>query len=491
KRENTTKYYVGIWFKKVPNDKIVWVANRVYAIETSSALLTIHTDGNIVIMDGQMVYGVTGVPNKNNGISTYATLLDTGNLVLVNTSNQAILWQSFDYPTDTLLPGMNLGQDTDTGHTWSLRSWKSTDDPSPGLYTLHYNFGLASLSVNKGSKLLLIDGNSNFSIQNVINRVPTEKPLNQLIPREKGFNQLNLTQSYNNYFTIGSNSRLVLQASGDLKYEALSKESNRWLFQFSSKCSIDNSCGIFSICNPEADVDPCKCLEGFKPLDADSWRQGNRSAGCVRIANLSCSGNNSKDGFIRFMSVELPPHHVYLQVDAVAQCNSICFASCSCVAYAYDFDGTCMLWNHQVPTLKDTSIDIKDDDDNNKLFFLRLAGSEISITRLESKGVKAWDLWTNDSGMELIDSELDDISSKHLVPRYVNIGLLCVQQSPEDRPTMSDVVSMIGNDTTSLPSPKPPAFQNVRGIVENTRLPKSIEEIFSVNVITDSIVEAR
>ena len=92
--------------------------------------------------------------------------------------------------------------------------------------------------------------------------------------------------------------------------------------------------------------------------------------------------------------------------------------------------------------------------------------------------------------MELIDSELDDISNKHLVPRYVNIGLLCVQQSPDDRPTMSDVVSMIGNDTASLSSPKPPAFQNVRGI-EYTRQPKSIVENFSVNGITDSLIEAR
>ncbi|MCI11615.1 receptor-like serine/threonine-protein kinase SD1-8-like, partial [Trifolium medium] len=213
-------------------------------------------------MDGQMMYGMTGVPNNNNSISTYATLLDTGNLVLVNTSNKAILWQSFDYPTDTLLPGMNLGQDIDTGYTWSLRSWKSTDDPSPGPYTLQYNFGLASLSVNKGSKVLLIDGNSNFSIQNVFDLVPTEKR----------FNQLDFTQSYYIHFPIDSNSRLVLEVSGDLKYEALSEESNRWLFQFSSKCFIDNSCGIFSICNPEA-IDPCKCLDGFTPLDADSWKQ--------------------------------------------------------------------------------------------------------------------------------------------------------------------------------------------------------------------------
>ena len=92
--------------------------------------------------------------------------------------------------------------------------------------------------------------------------------------------------------------------------------------------------------------------------------------------------------------------------------------------------------------------------------------------------------------MDLIDSKLDDISNKHLVQKYVNIGLLCVQQSPEDRPTMSDVVTMIGNDTTSLPSPKPPAFQNLRGI-ENSRLSRSIEENVSVNVVTNSLVEAR
>lgn len=92
--------------------------------------------------------------------------------------------------------------------------------------------------------------------------------------------------------------------------------------------------------------------------------------------------------------------------------------------------------------------------------------------------------------MDLIDSKVDDISNKDLVIKYVNIGLLCVQQSPEDRPTMSDVVSMVGNDTASLPSPKPPAFQNVRG-VESSSLSRSTGENISVNVVTNSIVEAR
>ena len=91
----------------------------------------------------------------------------------------------------------------------------------------------------------------------------------------------------------------------------------------------------------------------------------------------------------------------------------------------------------------------------------------------------------------LNDSDSDSSSSsKHKVARYVNIGLLCVQDSPADRPTMSDVVSMIGNDSISLPSPKPPAFLNVRGN-QTSKLPASMPQSYSVNLITDSVVEPR
>ncbi|XP_047182271.1 S-locus-specific glycoprotein S13, partial [Vigna umbellata] len=136
-RDNSTKYYVGIRYKRVPNDKkkIVWVANRDYAFETPSAVLTIQ-DGNLVIIDGQLRYSVNKV---SNNISIYAMLLDSGNLILLKTSNKQILWQSFDHPTDTLLPIMKLGHDE--GNTWSLRSWRSADDPDQGAFSLEYDLG--------------------------------------------------------------------------------------------------------------------------------------------------------------------------------------------------------------------------------------------------------------------------------------------------------------------------------------------------------------
>ncbi|KAJ0657683.1 putative bulb-type lectin domain-containing protein [Helianthus annuus] len=63
-------------------------------------------------------------------------LLDSGNLVVCDDSStdEDFVWQSFDYPTDTLLAGMKFGKDLVTGVDRYLTSWKSMDDPSPGLY---------------------------------------------------------------------------------------------------------------------------------------------------------------------------------------------------------------------------------------------------------------------------------------------------------------------------------------------------------------------
>lgn len=49
--KKNTKDYVGIWNKNIPKDKIAWVAN--YAVQTSSAVLTIQPDGNLVIIEYQ------------------------------------------------------------------------------------------------------------------------------------------------------------------------------------------------------------------------------------------------------------------------------------------------------------------------------------------------------------------------------------------------------------------------------------------------------
>ena len=70
---------------------------------------------------------------------------------------------------------------------------------------------------------------------------------------------------------------------------------------------------------------------------------------------------------------------------------------------------------------------------------------------------QVWDLWREENSMKIVNPLLDETYPANEVSRCIQIGLLCVQELAADRPTMSIVVFMLGNDT-HLPSPKWPAF---------------------------------
>ncbi|XLQ99055.1 hypothetical protein S83_065254 [Arachis hypogaea] len=69
----------------------------------------------------------------------------------------------------------------------------------------------------------------------------------------------------------------------------------------------------------------------------------------------------------------------------------------------------------------------------------------------------AWQLWTDERPLELLDEELKEGCIPTEVIRCIQVGLLCVQQRPENRPDMSSVILML-NGEKPLPMPKVPAF---------------------------------
>ncbi|XP_052201119.1 G-type lectin S-receptor-like serine/threonine-protein kinase SD1-1 isoform X2 [Diospyros lotus] len=70
----------------------------------------------------------------------------------------------------------------------------------------------------------------------------------------------------------------------------------------------------------------------------------------------------------------------------------------------------------------------------------------------------AWRLWNNQTPLELMDKELNETFSEDEVVRCIQVGLLCVQQRTEDRPTMSAVVFMLSNESAVIQQPKEPGF---------------------------------
>ncbi|XP_062150844.1 receptor-like serine/threonine-protein kinase SD1-6 [Alnus glutinosa] len=102
----------------------------------------------------------------------------------------------------------------------------------------------------------------------------------------------------------------------------------------------------------------------------------------------------------------------------------------------------------------------------------------------------AWELWIDDRSLELINPTIGYPSSSSLPLRLINIGLLCVQESPTDRPTMPDVVSMISNEHAPLSKPKQPAFTTGRNMMD-TNPTIDTSRNCSNNSVTISTMEAR
>ncbi|XP_065007296.1 cysteine-rich receptor-like protein kinase 6 [Musa acuminata AAA Group] len=69
-----------------------------------------------------------------------------------------------------------------------------------------------------------------------------------------------------------------------------------------------------------------------------------------------------------------------------------------------------------------------------------------------------WEKWQDGSALEIVDPALGGHYQRSDLLRFVQIGLLCVQEDPSDRPTMSTVVVMLNSETVSLRAPSQPAF---------------------------------
>ncbi|KAK9155998.1 hypothetical protein Sjap_003478 [Stephania japonica] len=103
----------------------------------------------------------------------------------------------------------------------------------------------------------------------------------------------------------------------------------------------------------------------------------------------------------------------------------------------------------------------------------------------------AWEVWSENRMLDLLDPMMQNLpSTTEEVLRCIDVGLLCVQDDPSDRPTMDVVVFMLGSDATVLPMPKKPAFSTGRTPRESDQQASS-SEICSANAVTISAIYGR
>ncbi|KAJ8459083.1 hypothetical protein OPV22_032009 [Ensete ventricosum] len=74
----------------------------------------------------------------------------------------------------------------------------------------------------------------------------------------------------------------------------------------------------------------------------------------------------------------------------------------------------------------------------------------------------AWRLWKQGRCLELLEESIGHSYPVSEVFRCFQVGLLCVQEGSEDRPTMGEVVLMLSSESVMLPQPNRPGFYVTR-----------------------------
>ncbi|XVE66274.1 hypothetical protein DITRI_Ditri08aG0067500 [Diplodiscus trichospermus] len=378
----SSNYYIGMWIKRVPRQTTVWVANRDKPIHDIYSSVLKISDGNLVLFnESQVPIWSTNVTSTASS-SVVAVLLDDGNLVLRDGANSSkILWQSFDHPTDTWFPGSKLILDKRTNQSRRITSWKSLDDPAPGLFSFE-------LDPSKTNQIIIVwnrsqpywsSGTWDEQIRS-FSLVP-EMRMSSMDNINYNFSYVsNENESYFIYFFHNSStiSPVQMDVSGQIKQMSWLDDVKQWsvfFLQPRQQCEVYGFCGSFAGCN-EKSQPFCYCLAGFQPTSQVNWNQQVYSAGCVRTTKLQCQtasvGNGRGDRFREIRNTTFPTNPQNTMAESIMECKSTCLKNCSCTAYAYQ-KNQCLIWIGDLLNMQE----LGPDDTKADTLSIKIVASEI------------------------------------------------------------------------------------------------------------------
>ncbi|XP_010418111.1 PREDICTED: G-type lectin S-receptor-like serine/threonine-protein kinase At1g61440 isoform X1 [Camelina sativa] len=367
---NSQNQYVGIWFKGIIPQVVVWVANREKPVTDPTANLCISSNGTLLLSDGKNgVMWSTGDVFASKG--SRAELTDSGNFVFIDKVSGNTLWQSFEHLGNTLLPTSTMMYNLVTGEKRGLTSWKNSTDPSSGDF-------LVKITPQVPSQGFVMRGSAPY-----YRTGPWAKT------RFTGLPQMD--DSYTSPFSIhqdvnGSGyflyfdryyklSRILLTSEGSMK--VLRHNGMDWESSYEgpvNSCDIYGACGPFGLC--VVSVPPkCKCFKGFVPKSIEEWKRGNWTSGCVRRTELYCLANSTgKDAnvFLTVPNVKPPDFYEYANSVDAEECHQNCLHNCSCVAFANIPGIGCLMWSKDL-------MDTVQFSAGGEVLSIRLAHSELDV----------------------------------------------------------------------------------------------------------------
>ncbi|XVE95673.1 hypothetical protein REPUB_Repub02eG0118900 [Reevesia pubescens] len=318
-------FSVGIWFENIQQKTVVWTANRDEPPFPSDATLLLSPEGRLVVQQRQGRETIIA----NATFASSASMLNSGNFVLFDSSSE-IIWQTFDSPTDTILPGQRLlpghrlvSDVSEANHTRGKFQLFMRRNGNLGQYPLnsverkdaYWNTETftagdnVTLNLDSNGQLYLLNATA-FVVKNITERVSVSR---KLIYRA----------------TIDADGIFRLYSNG-------SNQSDNWSIQWSTsdnKCNPKGLCGMNSYCTL-MDRDPvCQCPPGFDFID-----QGQKELGCQRNYSADACTRKSEQNFVvHELSSVTWEDDPYATLEALSKddCREECLRDCNCEVAVY------------------------------------------------------------------------------------------------------------------------------------------------------------
>ncbi|XP_077213609.1 G-type lectin S-receptor-like serine/threonine-protein kinase LECRK4 [Tasmannia lanceolata] len=331
-------FLAGIWFHKIPEKTLVWSANRDRPVRIGSKI-KLTLGGMLVITDPQ---GTNNFWIYNGTSADSASMQDDGNFVLRN-SGSTVVWQSFDSPTDTMLPGQTLKRDKKL-----ISNVNGTTNYSTGQFELlmQYDGNLllndqyadpaywySSETHTENSTLVF---NRSTMLMYVFNTTGISLPLTDAAK---------LSKPLGDYYH-----RATIDDGGNFQqytyWKGNGKSAGHWSMvwrAFEDPCTTNGLCGEYSYCvldgNQKAS---CRCPQGFSQLDPT-----NPFKGCYPDFVLeSCQESDSRTNFVvlRMNDADFPNKGFAdlerLNNSDADSCEKAVMEDCFCMAAVLEF-GMC------------------------------------------------------------------------------------------------------------------------------------------------------
>ncbi|KAH0654579.1 hypothetical protein KY289_032257 [Solanum tuberosum] len=293
----------NIYYSYLSYPRLVWSANRNNPVR-ANATLQLRQDGGLFLIDsdGTMIWST----NTSGKVVAGFNLTVVGNLVLFDKSNHTI-WQSFDHPTDTLVPGqmINEGQ--------KLRSSVSATNRSEGLFTFEvHQFGFLAYMESNPRQLYASSLYGFFY---------------------KGMLIVNFEFSNARFMKFGDDGHLRVY-----HWEGSWSEEFDLLTGYIGKCGYPTVCGNYSVCANGQCSCPQTAVDQTNFLQQINYRHPNQ--GCVLITPITCE-HSQYHIFIELKDIAYIP--LYLQYGTnktdLENCKRSCLSNCSCKAAQFQFSG--------------------------------------------------------------------------------------------------------------------------------------------------------